>query len=81
MPHDFKRRMLEKRCDIRPPSRVKIIDTDHFMTGGNEPGTQVRAKETRSTCDKDSPTEQVHYCYSMVQALIAKRRNGKGWRF
>src|SRR5262249_9108835 len=61
VPHDFKRRMLQDRREVRPPPGIEIIYTEHFMPCGYELCTQVRTEETRSTCDEDSLTQEVYH--------------------
>jgi hypothetical protein len=41
-------------CNIRSVSRDKIIDADYRMAFGNEPVTQMRAKETGTARDYGS---------------------------
>src|SRR5690349_21631662 len=54
--------MLQQRREVRPPSRIEIIHTEHFMPCGDEFGAQVRPQEACPTCDEYSPTQEV--CHS-----------------
>jgi hypothetical protein len=60
--HQFEFVIIQQVLNVLAPAGKKVVQTNYFMTPGNQTVTQMRADKARPTCYKYS-----HICSDVAQ--------------